>query len=379
MNNIYLDNAAKTIPYKECLDKYVEISSTLFANPSSIHGLGRKAERELDLSREELLRLLKMNDHQVIYLSSATEANNLALKGVALRYKNRGKHIITSAYEHPSVLEALRQLEKEFGFEITCLLPDSDGLITTNAVKSAIRDNTILVSIMAVNNEIGAINPISDIAKLLKSYPKIFFHVDAAQELGKSPKLNNYQDVDLLTISSHKIHGLIGVGALIKRKSIDLLPLLSGGGQEYNFRSGTNDVALALSFLVAVKKSLNDAKKHYQTVSILADILLEYLNKNPDLYELNLPSQINPYIINFSTKTKKSSVVVEALSNAGIMVSSTSACHSSKEKGSYVVKALGKDDNTAHNTVRISLSYLNTKEDIEALINNLDRIIGEIR
>ena len=376
---IYLDNASKSIPYPEVVEKYNEISATYFANPSSIHALGSRANRELELGKEEILRLFKLPNHKVIYVSNATEANNLAIKGAALKYKNRGKHIITTAYEHPSVLEAFRQLADEFGFDVTCLLPNSDGIITAESVKKVLRDDTILVSVMAVNNEIGSINPIEDIAKLLKGYPKVLFHVDAAQEVGKNINPINYQDVDMITISAHKTHGLIGIGALLIKKNIELLPLLSGGGQEYGLRSGTNDLALASSFATALKISFRDYKKHYEVVKECADILLEYLNSHKDLFELNSPLPINPYIVNFSTLTKKGSVVVEALSNNGIMVSSISACHSSKEKGSHVVKALGKGEKIAGNTIRVSLSYLNNKEDMETFIKTLDNIIGAIR
>ena len=378
-NIIYLDNASKTIPYPEVIALYNTVTSDFFANPSSIHILGRRAAREIDKSRDELLSMMRLKSHEVIYVNSATEANNLAVKGFALKNKNRGKHLITTSYEHPSVLEAFKQLEEEFGFEVTYLNPNSDGIITKEMVESSLRKDTILVSIMAVNNEIGAINPIEDIALLLKNYPKIAFHVDAAQAFTKLEKEINYNNVDLITISAHKIHGLIGIAALIKKSNINLLPLLSGGGQENGIRSGTNDIALSLSFVKAASISMKESKSHYNHVKELSNILLEYLNNNKDKYELNLPQVINPYIINFSTKEKKSSVVVEALSSKNIMVSSTSACHSSKEKGSYVVKAFGKDDKISRNTIRVSFSYLNTKEEVKAFIKNLDKIIGEIR
>ena len=376
---IYLDNASKTIPYPEVVEKHKEITTSYFANPSSIHVLGNRANRLLDITREEILSLLKLKNHQVLFTSSATESNNLAIKGFALKYKNRGKHLITSSYEHPSVLEAFKQLEDEFGFEVTYLNPNVDGIITLEEVEHAIRKDTILVSLMAVNNEIGAINPIEEIAELLLKYPKLVFHVDACQAVGKLEKEINYKNVDLITLSSHKIHGVIGTGVLLKKKNLELLPLFSGGGQEYNLRSGTNDLAGAIAFIEALKISLKEEKEHFGHVKELSNVLIDYLNNHQDLYELNLPKEINPYIINFSTKTKKSSVVVEALSNYGIMVSSTSACHSSKQKGSYVVKSLGKSDNIFNNTVRVSFSYLNKKEDVELLIKCLDKIIGEIR
>ncbi len=376
---IYFDNASTTRASEEVLKVYNEVHLSSFANPSSIHKEGQRSFYQLNRSKEELLKVLKLNNHEVIYLSGATEANNLAIKGSALRYKNRGNHIITSSYEHPSVLEAFKQLETEFGFKVTYLNPNSDGLITSKEVESALTDKTILVSLMAVNNEIGSINPIEEISNLLEKYPKVIFHVDACQAIGKLEKEINYSKVDLLTISGHKIHGLVGFGALIKKKKIELLPLNSGGGQEYGYRSGTEDLANALALLQSVKDIVNKEKEHYDHVSLLADKLFSYLNSRKDLYELNVPNPINPYIINFSTINRKGSVVVEALSNNNIMVSSTSACHSSKEKGSYVVKALGKEDKISNNTIRVSLDYTNTMEEIDIFISTLDKIIGEIR
>lgn len=378
-NIIYLDNASTTKldpvvkeTFSSALDKY-------YANPSSIHKLGQEANYLLNKTKDEILALLKCCDHQVIFTSGATESNNLAIKGVCLRYKNRGHHIITSIYEHPSVLEAFKQLEKEFGFEVTYLYPNSDGVISPQDVKKALKKETIFVSIMAVNNEIGSVNPIEQIADLLKDYPKVIFHSDAAQLIGKTNKNINFNKIDLLTISAHKMHGLVSSGVLIKRKKIELLPLASGGGQEYNLRSGTNDLASALAFKKTLELALSTSKERYLHVENLANRLISYLKSNPDLYELNLPKEINPYIINFSSIKKKGSVVVEALSNEGIMVSSISACHSSKEKGSYVVASLGKNELISNNTVRVSLDYLNTNEDIDTLVSTLDKIIKDIR
>lgn len=378
-NIIYLDNASTTKldpvvkeTFSSALDKY-------YANPSSIHKLGQEANYLLNKTKNEILTLLRCSDHQVIFTSGATESNNLAIKGVCLRYKNRGNHIITSIYEHPSVLEAFKQLEKEFGFEVTYLYPNSDGVISPQDVKKALKKETIFVSIMAVNNEVGSINPIEQIADLLKDYPKVIFHSDAAQLIGITNKNINFNKIDLLTISAHKMHGLVSSGVLIKRKKIELLPLASGGGQEYNLRSGTNDLASALAFKKTLELALSNSKERYLHVENLANRLISYLKSNSDLYELNLPKEINPYIINFSSIKKKGSVVVEALSNAGIMVSSISACHSSKEKGSYVVASLGKNELISNNTVRVSLDYLNTNEDIDTLVSTLDKIIKDIR
>ena len=378
-NLIYLDNASTTLVDEEVLKVYEQTHKDFFANPSSIHKSGQQAKYQLDRSREALLKIFNLYNHQVIYLSGATEANNLAIKGVAFRYKNRGNHLITSSYEHPSVLEAFRQLESQFGYQVTYLNPNSDGVITKEMVANAITDKTILVSIMYVNNEIGAVNPIEEIAEELKKYPKVLFHTDASQAFGKLSYKPDFSNVDLVTLSSHKIHGLVGSGVLLKKKNLELLPLSSGGGQEYNLRSGTEDLPNALATLKAIELADKHAKERYEHVSELANRLVSYLKSRPDLYELNLPKNINPYIINFSTLTKKSSVVVEALSNNNILVSSVSACHSSKEKGSYVVKSLGKSDKISNNTVRVSLDYLNSMEEIEIFISTLEKIIGEIR
>ena len=379
INPIYFDNAATTKVDPEVQEVFVEALNKYFANPSSIHKLGQEATHLLNKTRDDILTLLKCSDHQAIFTSGATEANNLAIKGTCLRYKSRGKHIITSIYEHPSVLEAFRQLEKEYGFEVTYLYPNSKGIIDVSKVEKAIRKDTIFVSIMAVNNEIGCFNDIEAVADMIKKYPKVIFHSDVAQLIGKTDKNINFNKIDLLTISAHKMHGLVSSGVLIKRKKIELFPLASGGGQEYNYRSGTNDLASALAFKIALKKSLLESKNRYQHVYKLAERLLHYLKDNPDLYELNSSEPINPYIINFSSLKKKGSVVVEALSNINIMVSSISACHSSKEKGSYVVASLGKSELVSNNTIRVSLDYLNTIEEIDTLVSTLDKIIKDIR
>ena len=378
-NIIYLDNASTTKLDPNVKEVFSNALDKHYANPSSIHKLGQEDSYLLNKTKDEILHLLKCNDHQVIFTSGATESNNLAIKGVCLKYQNRGRHIITSIYEHPSVLEAFKQLEKEFGFIVTYVYPNKEGIISSIEIKKEIRKDTIFVSIMGVNNEIGSVNPIEEIADMLKAYPKIIFHSDAAQLIGKTNKNINFNKIDLLTISAHKMHGLVSSGVLIKRKKIELLPLASGGGQEYNYRSGTNDLASALAFKKTLELALNNQIERYNIVSILADKLINYIKKNPDLYELNLPNPINPYIINFSSIKKKGSVVVEALSNANIMVSSISACHSSKEKGSYVVKSLGKDEKVYNNTIRVSLDYSNNMEDIDTLVSTLDKIIKDIR
>lgn len=372
---IYLDNAATTVVNEEVLDAFSKAKKLYFANPGSIHIPGQEASRLLEKAREQILNTLGVKNDELIFVSGATEANNLAIKGYCLKHQNRGKHIIVSNVEHPAVLEVAKQLEEYFGFEVTYLRVNKDGVIQVDDLKKAIRKDTILVSIMAVNNEIGTINPIHEIAQVLKDYPLIVFHSDVTQGIGKIDL--PYEDMDMFSFSGHKIHGLNSSGALVKRKKIELLPLLSGGGQENNFRSGTNDVALAVSLAKAIRLEFEKISENYRKIAPISAFLKDYLLSRPDLYELN--SGDNPYIVNFSLLTKKASVVVEALSSRGIMVSSVSACHAKEEPISYVVQALGKSDLKAHNTIRVSLSSSNTLEDIKAFISNLEDIIGGLK
>ena len=236
-NIIYLDNAATSKVDPEVLNSYNQITLKYFANPSSIHSLGQEASRLLDKSREQILNVLKLTHHEVIFTSGATEANNLAIKGYCFANSNRGKHIITSATEHPSVLNTVLEMQ-DFGFEVTVLPVNKEGQIEVKTLKAAIRDDTILVSLMMVNNERGAINPIKEIGEYLKKFPKIAFHVDMVQAIGKIPL--SFENIDMFSIAGHKIHGLLGSGLLIKEKKIILKAVIQGGGQENNLRSGTN-------------------------------------------------------------------------------------------------------------------------------------------
>ena len=375
-NIIYLDNASTSKVNPEVLASYNQICEEYFANPSSTHVLGQQAHRLLEKSREQILKLFNLASHEVIFTSGATEANNLAIKGYALANKSRGNHIITSNTEHPSVLNTINSLTK-YGFEITVLPVNEKGVIEVNSLKEAIKDNTILVSIMSVNNETGVINPIKEIGELLKAYPKIAFHCDMTQAIGKvNIPLDN---INMFSFAGHKIHGLLGSGALIKEKKIILEPIINGGGQENNLRSGTNTLALSSSLAKALRLAITKQEENYQKVSNLRDYLLSYLKDNPDLYSLNSFSLENPYVVNFSLLKHKASVVVEALSNKGIMVSSLSACHSKNEEYSYVVYAMNHDLKRAHNTIRVSFSYENTVDDVNALIRGLKQIIKEIK
>ena len=375
-NVIYLGNAATTKVDPEVLNSYNQITLKYFANPSSIHSLGQESSRLLDKSREQILNVLKLTHHDVIFTSGATEANNLAIKGYCFANRSRGKHIITSSTEHPSVLNTVLEMQ-DFGFEVTVLPVNKEGQIEVNSLKAAIREDTILVSLMMVNNEVGAINPIKEVGEYLKKFPKIAFHVDMVQAIGKLPL--DFNNIDMFSIAGHKIHGLLGSGLLIKEKKIILKAINQGGGQENNLRSGTNTLALSASLAKALRLAIEGEANNFKKVKVLSERLLGYLKDNKDKYLINSYNEDNPYIVNFSLLHHKASVVVEALSNRGIMVSSLSACHAKNEDYSKVVYAMYQDLNLAHNTIRISFDKDNTLEEVEALIKNLEEILKEIK
>lgn len=376
-NKIYFDNAATTFVDKSILESFNKAIDLYPGNPSSIHKYGQESARVIEKSRALILNSLSLTDHEVVFTSGATEANNLAIKGFALAHKTRGKHIIVSEVEHPSILETARELERDFGYRVSYLHIGGDGKVSLNELKSLIEDDTFLVSIMAVNNEIGSVNNIEEIAKYLKAFPKIAFHVDGVQALGK---INvNYKDVDMITFTGHKVHGLVGSGCLIKRKGIALEAIINGGGQESNIRSGTYSLPLISTLALAISKATKNQTSNYEKVSQLAQKLVFELKQMDDLLVINSNIEENPYVVNFSLKDHKASVVVEALSNRNIFVSSISACHSSSEPISYVVKALRHDDVLAHNTVRVSFDAHNTVEEIEVFIKEFKEIIGGLK
>ncbi|MEH7747967.1 cysteine desulfurase family protein, partial [Neobacillus drentensis] len=256
---IYLDNSATTKPFKEVLDSFVTVSSEYYGNPSSLHNMGAQAEKLLSQAREQVSKLLKVKPSEIYFTSGGTEGNNLAIKGTALLHKNKGRHLITSSIEHPSVQSAMEQLEQE-GFEVTYLPVDEHGRISVADLESAIRKDTILISIMHVNNEVGTVQPIEEIGELLINHPAILFHVDAVQSIGKLPFSLKESRVDFCSISGHKFHGLKGTGALYIREGTRLAPLFSGGNQERKLRSGTENVAGAVAMAKALRMTLTKAE-----------------------------------------------------------------------------------------------------------------------
>ncbi len=374
-NHLYLDSASTTKVSDEILSLFTKVEKEYFANVNSVHQLGIKANAYLNKARESILDSFKVNNHRVIFTSCATEANNLAIKGYCLAHKSRGNHIITTSVEHPSVLQCFRDLEK-YGFDVTILPVNHQGVLRTLDLTSAMRNSTILVSVMAVNNEIGSVNNIDEIAKIVHSYPKAVLHVDTTQAVGKIEL--NYTNIDMFVVSSHKIHGLKNSGALIARKNINFEPLLSGGGQEDGFRSGTQSVAMAVSLAKAIKLAQANLKKKLSYIYQINSFLRSEISKI-DGVSITSSENSSPYIFNFSLLNKKASVVVEALSSMGIYVSTVSACHSKKEKTSYVLKAIGKNDIIASNSIRVSLDDDISLDDILYFANSLKKILESIR
>ena len=369
---IYFDNAATTRPSLAVLECFEKENEQCFANPSSRHAYGREAYRKLENARLSILKSLSLsNDYRVLFTSGASESNNLAIKGIAKEYLRRGKRIITTQVEHPSVLETFRSLEKE-GFEVIYLPTKEDGTVDPETLKENMNKETILVSIMATNNETGSNNDILALSKIVHSFPKAFFHVDVTQAIGKRDL--PYSSIDLFSFSGHKIHGLKGTGALILKKNITLLRQIDGGDQEYFFRAGTDNLPGDEALAVALEEATKNLKDNIAHAKEISSFLREELEKNDEIL-MNSPLEGSPFILNFSLKRKKASVVTEALSHEGIYVSSVSACNSKGEPISYVLEAMGFSKERAMNSIRLSFSRENTLEEAKTFLNTLQNIL----
>jgi cysteine desulfurase len=375
---VYFDNSATTRPYKEVLDSFLTVSTEYYGNPSSLHSMGGQAEKLLTQAREQVAKLLKVKPFEIYFTSGGTESNNTAIKGAAYINRNKGQHIITTSVEHASVIAAMEQLNGE-GFEITYLPVDQDGRVSAADVEKAIQRDTILVSIMQVNNEVGTIQPISEIGQMLKKYPSILFHVDAVQAIGKLP-LSLYQNrVDLCSLSAHKFHGLKGTGVLFIRDGVRLAPLLAGGNQERRMRSGTENVAgfvaLAKALRMTLEKSDTGTKKMKKIQTILRVGLQEI-----EGVKIHTPIEgAAMHILNFSLEGMKSEVFIHALEQENVFVSTTSACSSKKKSPSKTLLAMGVSENLADSSIRISLSFDNTEEEAEAAVTVIKKFANQLR
>ncbi|HHU59412.1 TPA: cysteine desulfurase [bacterium] len=376
MNDIYLDYASTTPINKEVLENYIKLINNYFANADSNHRLGGVANNYLKRARERIANILGVKAKEIIFTSGSSEANNLAIKGVSFAYKSRGKHLITSKVEHSSVLDCFKQLESEFGFEVTYLNVNKDGSVSLSELKDSLRKDTILVSLMAVNNEIGSINNISEIASIVKENSNAFLHVDATQAIGK--ETIDYSNVDLYNFSAHKIYGLKGSGVLVKREKVRLSPQIIGGQQENNLRGGTSNWQTSTMMAKTLRLALDNQDKYYSKVKEMNSYLRENLSKIEGIH-INSSEKATPFILNFAIKNKKGEVLLNALSNRGIYLSSKSACSSYSSEMSPSVYEVSKDEFLSKNSLRVSLSHLSTYEELDYFIESLDSIIKEVK
>lgn len=377
---IYFDNAATTPSLPEVVSSFVKANRDYFANSESNHAVGLKSSRALEEARFSFLHLLGVEkSHNLVFTSGASEANNLALKGTAIRYQNRGKRILVSPVEHPSVNQPLKELADYFGFRIEKLPIDSYGRVRTDALASLMDKETILVSVMAVNNELGSMNDIASIAKIVHQFPKCFFHVDATQAMGKV-KLP-YEEVDLLSFSAHKFGGLKGNGGLIYKKTMSFLPLVAGGEQENGIRAGTVNVAGNIAMVKAFEIATMNLKKNYDNALAIYDYLYDYFSSGPTQYAVHsdkIGLFQTPFVLNVGFKKKKASVIVEALSNHDVYVSSVSACSTKEIHASPTLLACGYSLEEASNSIRISFGAENTLEEAHTFTSVLDEVMKEV-
>lgn len=366
---VYLDYSATTPVNEDVLNTYVLVTKKYIGNPNSLHKLGLEAKNLIDAATNQVASILKVNPSEIIYTSGASESNNLAIKGICL--KHTGKHIITTELEHSSVSEAVKYMES-LGYEVSYVKLDSNGLVDLTDLENLIRDDTVLVSIAAVNSEVGVVQDINAIGKIIKNYPKVFFHSDMTQCIGKMNV--DLSMVDLASISGQKFYGMKGIGCLIKKNKIDIEPLIHGGKSTTIFRSGTPATPLIVSFSKALRLAYQDFEKKNDHVVQLHKYLIEKLEKLN--VEVNSNHYCLPYIVNISLPGIKPETMLHALEQEDIYISTQTAC--STGNYSLAVLAVTNDMFKASHSMRISLSYLTSFEEIDKFISVFSKKIDEL-
>ncbi|OFQ10421.1 aminotransferase [Staphylococcus sp. HMSC072E01] len=373
---IYLDNAATTKPNQAVLDSFLKVSEKAYYNANSPHQMGLQSEKILLQAKSRVKEMLNLNKNtDIIFTSGATESNNIALKGIALRKKQFANVIITSVLEHPSVLEVMRYLETQ-GFILKYVNVTPNGQIDINHLEQLMTDNVGLVTCMYVNNVMGQIQPIKEIGSLLKQYPKAHFHVDGVQALGKIPM--QLEDVNSISFSGHKFNGLKGQGILIIDNKEKIEPTIFGGGQEYGIRSGTVNLAMNVSLVKAMEIAIQNLNEINHRLSRYNKVIRECLSQYKGVY-INSPENSAPHILNIAFPGVKGEVLVNAFSKLDIMVSTTSACSSKREKLNEVLLAMGIKDNRIEGSVRLSMGETTTEKDIEQFKDKLELIYAQIK
>ena len=376
----YLDNSATTRPYKEVVDIVSKTMYEDYGNPSSMHTLGVETEKMVRLATENIAKTLKAEPKEIIFTSGGTESDNMAIMGTAKALKRKGMHIIVSPFEHPAVERCMEILKKE-GFEISYLSVDSKGLISIDELRSLIREDTILVSVMAVNNEIGVKQDLEAIGKTVKECNKdAYFMVDAVQAFGKIPINVKKMKIDLLSVSGHKINGPKGIGILYVNSQIRIVPLINGGGQQGDMRSGTDNVPGILGLEKAVSITMDHFDEETARLYELRSYLIEKLGKLEDVYVNGGDNDTSaPHIVSISVKGIRSEVLLHSLEEKNIYVSAGSACSSHKRTPSKTLTAIGVDKDLIASTVRVSMGVYTTKEELDYFTENLSALLDSLR
>lgn len=376
---IYLDNSATTRAYDEVIEYMNDINKNTYGNPSSMHSKGIEAERHVKNARERIARSLKADVKEIYFTSGGTESNNLAIRGYLDANPRAGKHIITTKIEHPSILEVYKHLA-ENGFSVDYLNVNKDGNIDVQELKEKINEGTSLISIILVNNEIGSIQPIEDIVRVKSSMKKdIALHVDAVQAYGKIGLSPAKSGIDLMTVSSHKIHGPKGIGALYVKKGIKIKPIILGGGQESAIRSGTENVPGICGFGLASEIINNRIDENWQKVSSIKESFIEKLNKYIVDFRVASPAAALPHILNISFGNVKAEVLLHHLEERKIYVSTGSACSSRKNVHSHVLSAIGMNSKEIEGAIRLSFSSFNTLDEVDYTVEAIKDILPRIR
>lgn len=381
MREIYLDNSATTRAY-ECVGDLVrKVLCEDYGNPSSMHAKGVSAENYIKEAKERLAKIWKVQEKEIFFTSGGTESDNLALIGAARANQRAGKHLITSSIEHPAIINTMRYLEEEEGFRVTYLPVDKYGRIKLDALQEALCEETILVSIMYVNNEVGSVQPIQEAASIVKAYNKdILFHVDAVQGFGKYQIHPKKLKVDMCSISGHKIHGPKGIGALYIDSHVKIKPIMFGGEQQKNIRSGTENVPAIAGLGLAAKKIYEDLDKKVAAMHELKQHFIEGVTKLPDTTIHGLYDETSaPHIISVGFAGVRSEVLLHALEDKGIYVSSGSACASNHPQISGVLKGIGAKQEFLDATLRFSMSEFTTLEEIDYTLDTLYNIVPMLR
>ncbi|ALO04665.1 cysteine desulfurase [Lactiplantibacillus paraplantarum] len=372
---IYFDNSATTQAAPAVLETYTTVSQKIWGNPSSLHNFGETAFHLLEQSRQQIADLLGVQGHEIFFTSGGTEGDNWVLKGTAIEKRAFGKHLITTAVEHPAIHNSMEQL-KELGYEVTYLPVDQEGRINVADLKAAIRPDTILVSTMAVNNEIGTIQPLLEVAELLKQYPKIHYHIDAVQGIGKGIQNMIMNDrVDFVTFSGHKFHATRGVGFIYARNGRKLAPLMNGGGQESNWRSGTENLPAIAGMAKALRLLLTDEADKVARERAIKQRIYEHIKSLPKVTIFSQPTAgFAPHILCFTINGVRGETIVHAFEDQGIYISTTSACSSKKHLASSTLMAMHVQENIATSAVRVSLDEHNTLAEADQFIKVFDQL-----